>query len=322
MANELDKCEGYPVNSTNENACASARLIQDTHCARPPQDVPPPPQDAPAPVLLAPAHMPDHKFHGLNLGLFKIGCRDHSFALGVNIGIAKTDVQLGQETRVDAGVNLGPIGARGGVGVGINGAGLHSDVGGRFHAVKLVDTGAEFKANLGPRSSVHADTGAKVLFAHTRHTFNSSVGEDGFNNGYNGEVGLAKAVGVQAGGHANLNNDSSFGGDARTTLGKASLGAGADLNSNGNTVINPDVHVAADSGQEAARWDVGAQVGPKLDVRAGTVYNTTDRYNDYQTGSASIGVGQSGIGAQTMSDNNGQKIINKAGWGPDYMSDF
>jgi hypothetical protein len=313
MANHLDKCEANQMDNTNDQAvCASARLIQDTHCAMPPQEVPPPP----------PPHVPDHKFHGLNLGLFKIGYRDHSFAFGVNIGLAKVGAQIGQETRVDAGLNLGPIGAHGGVGVGIDRRGLHSDVGGRFHAAKMVDTGAEVQAKLGPQSSIHADTGAKVFFAHTRHTFDSSVGGNGFNNGYKGEVGLAKAIGVQAGGHANLNDSSSVGGNVKTTLAEASLGAGADVNSKGNTVINPDVYVNADSGQEKARLDVGAQVGPTLDVRAGTGYNTSDRYNDYRSGELSFGVGQSGIGAKATDTNNGQQTTAKAGIGPDYMSDF
>ncbi len=264
----------------------------------------------------------EHKFHGLNFGLFKIGIKGHSLDLGLNVGVAKTEFQVGQENRVDAGVHLGPLAARGGVGLGFNRDGLHSDVGGRFHAAKLVDTGAEVQAKLGPKTGVHADTGAKVLFAHTRHTFDTSVGEDGFNNGYKGEVGLAKAIGVQANGHANLNDDSSVGGDVRSNLAQSSISAGADLNTQGNTVINPDVHVASDSGEEKARVDVGAQVGPKLDVRAGTAYDTTDKYNDWRTGSVSVGVGQSGIGAQATRAINGQQQTAKAGWGPDYMADF
>jgi hypothetical protein len=314
MANHLDKCEANQMDSTNNQAaCASVRLSEDAHCDRQPQVSSAPPR---------PEHQPDHQFHGLNLGLFKIGCRDHSFAFGVNIGIAKADAQIGQETRVDGGLNLGPIGAHGGVGVGVNRYGLHSDVGGRFHAAKLVDTGAEVRAKLGPQSGIHADTGAKVLFAHTRHTFDSSVGEEGFNNGYKGDVGLAKVVGVQAGGHANLNDNSSVGGNVKTTLQDASLGAGADVSSQGNTVINPDVYINADSGQERARYDVGAQVGPKLDVRAGTGYDTTDRNNDQHGGDISFGVGQSGIGAQTTETVNGRQTTAKAGIGPDYMSDF
>lgn len=329
MANQSDKCDANQMDNTqnfatNEQACASAKLSQEAYHQAPAREAC---QQAPAPEACPPkseqrASEPEHKFHGLNLGLFKIGVRNHSLSLGVNIGIAKVGAEIGQETRVDAGVNLGPVGARGGVGVGVDRHGLHSDVGGRVHAAKLVDTGAAVKANLGPKSSVHADTGAKVLFAHTRHTFDSSVGDDGFNNGYKGDVGLAKVVGVQAGGHANLNDDSSFGGRARTNLGEASLGAGADINTKNNSVINPDVHISADSGEEKARFNVGAQVGPKLDVRAGTGYSATDRYNDYNSGEVSVGVGVSGIGAQSVAQHNDRQILKKFGWGPDYMADF
>ncbi len=329
MANHSDKCDANQMDNTqnfatNEQTCASEKLSQEAYHQAPAREAF---QQAPAPEACPPkpeqrASEPEHKFHGLNLGLFKIGFRNHSLSLGVNIGIAKVGAEIGQETRVDAGVNLGPIGARGGVGVGVDRHGLHSDVGGRVHAAKLVDTGAAVKANLGPKSSVHADTGAKVLFAHTRHTFDSSVGDDGFNNGYKGDVGLAKVVGVQAGGHANLNDDSSFGGRARTNLGEASLGAGADINTKNNSVINPDVHISADSGEEKARFNVGAQVGPKLDVRAGTGYSAIDRYNDYNSGEVSVGVGASGIGAQSVVQHNERQILRKFGWGPDYMADF
>jgi hypothetical protein len=326
MDNHSDKCEANQMDSTNNPAaCASARLSEDAHCDRQPQV---------SPALACPdsqtihqpdhqtTHQPDHQFHGLKLGLFKIGCRDHSFAFGVNIGLAKLDAQIGQETRVDAAVNLGPIGAHGGAGVGINRWGLHSDVGGRLHAAKLVDTGAEVTAKLGPHSGIHADTGARVLFAHTRHTFDSSVDKDGFNNGYKGDVGLAKVVGVQAGGHANLNEDSSLGGGVKTNLQEASLGAGADIDSQHNTLVSPDVYVNADSGRENARLDVAAQVGPTLDVRAGTGYDTTDRNQDQHSGQLSFGVGQSGVGAKTVDTYNGQQTTAKVGWGPDYMSDF
>ena len=314
MANPNDSCATNQTDNTNNQvaiagADASARLSQEAYCSAPVQ---------------AP-HQPDHKFHGLNLYFFKIGCRDHSFDVGVNvIGLAKAEVQVGQETRVDAGVQLGPvIGAHAGAGVGFNRFGLHSDVGARGHFVKLVDTGAEVKGNLGPHSGVHVDTGAKVLFAHTRHTFDSSFSDQGFNNGYKGEVGLAKVVGVHAGGHANLNDNSSVGGSAGTTLENASLGAGADVNSNGNRVVNPDVYITADSGQQAkARYDVGAQVGPALDVRAGTAYATTDAYNTQHGGQLSFGVGQSGIGVKATDTLNGQERTASAGIGPDYMSDF
>jgi hypothetical protein len=314
MANHLDKCEANQMDSTNNQAaCASVRLSQDAHCDRQPLVS----AGAPRPEL-----EPDHKFHCLNLIFFKIGFKDHSLAVDVNLGVVKADVQLGQETRADGGVHLGPLGAHGGAGFGFNRYGLHGDVGGRVQAAKLVDTGAEFRAKLGPQTSIHADTGAKVLFGHTRQTFDSSVGEEGLNNSYKGDVGLAKVVGVQAGGHANLNDNSSVGGNVKTTLQDASLGAGADVSSKGNTVVNPDVYIDADSGQERARYDVGAQVGPKLDVRAGTGYDTTDRNNNQHAGDISFGVGQSGIGVQTTETLNGQQTTAKAGIGPDYMSDF
>ena len=318
MSKHFDKCEANQNNnsdsSSDQAAAAGARFSQEANCAPQARE-----------VKTEPAHCekPHGHFHGLNLGIIKIGYVDHgSIALGVNIGIAKVGTQIGKETRVDAGLNLGPIGARGGVGVGIDRHGLHSDVGARAHVAKIVDTGAQVGAKLGPQSGVHADTGAKVLGLHTRHTFKSDVGDEGFNNGYKGDVGLTKIVGVKAGAHANLNDDSSFGAHAHTNLGEATLGGGADITTKGNSAIKPDVYVDADSGEEKARFDVGAQVGPKLDVKVGTAYDTTDRYNEQRGGELSLGAGLSGVGAQVTDTHNGQRKITKAGWGPDYMADF
>ncbi|MBS2009004.1 MAG: hypothetical protein JST01_18275 [Cyanobacteria bacterium SZAS TMP-1] len=316
MTQHFDKCEANQMANCNDQAAdASARLSKEVNCD---------PRANCEPQAVKPAHEAHHgKFHGLNLGIIKIGYNDHgSLALGVNIGIAKVGTQIGLENRVDAGLNLGPIGGRAGVGLGINKHGLHSDVGARAHVAKIVDTGAQVGAKLGPQSGVHADTGAKVLGLHTRHTFNSDMGDEGFNNAYKGDVGLAKVVGVKAGAHANLNDDSSFGGHAHTNLGDAKLGAGVDINTKNNSAIKPDVYVDADSGEEKARFDVGAQVGPKLDVKVGTGYDTTDRYADRRGGELSLGVGQSGIGGQAVETHNGRRKVAKAGWGPDYMADF
>ena len=73
---------------------------------------------------------PFHRhFHGLNLGLIKIGIDDRgSFAFGCNVGIAKVDTRIGRLTGVDAGAGLGPIGANGGVGVNFETDGIHGHV--------------------------------------------------------------------------------------------------------------------------------------------------------------------------------------------------
>jgi hypothetical protein len=85
-----------------------------------------------SPAYDAVYNQPKPEFHGLDLGIVKLGYNDGgSLDAGVNIGVAKTDVQLGANTRVDAEFMPigGPIHARTGAGLNFSEDGVRGDVG-------------------------------------------------------------------------------------------------------------------------------------------------------------------------------------------------
>lgn len=304
MSNEFETCDNFgPKPRFYEPEGAS------THSAscRMHEEIAPPPK-------------PESKFHGLNLGIIKLGYMDHgSLAVGANIGIAKVDTQIGLENRVDAGVGLGPIGARGGVGVGINESGLHADVGAGANATRQIRANADFGAGVGPKTGVTGDVGAKVGPLHTKHVADLGVSDEGFNNGYRGDVGIARVAGVGAGVHANLNENSSAGLGSSVRLGDASLGAGADIRTGGNSFIRPGVHIDAGNGPDRTRFEVAGQVGPKFDARVGTGFeHINNMYGTENGAELTFGVGQSGVGFKATEKYNGFRNVKTAGFGPDY----
>jgi len=215
-----------------------------------------------------PAPKPHH-FHGLNLGFLKIGVDDRgSFALGVNVGVAHVDTRIGRVTGVDAGAGVGPIGANADVGLGFYKDGLHSHVRAGVGATECIGGRFNVGAQVGPKTGVESSVKAAVGPFHTRHGFSSYVGSDGFNTGYEGNTGVADVL--QAGGKANvgLNDNSAIGAQVGVRAGDASLGTGAEITTDGNRVIRPDVQIVkARVADDETIVDGGFQFGPNFDAK-------------------------------------------------------
>jgi hypothetical protein len=216
-------------------------------------------------------HAPSHKdhFRGLNLGFIKIGIDDRgSFAVGVNVGVAHVDARVGRINGVDAGAGLGPVGVNTDDGFGFYKDGIHSHVKVGAGATEYLGGQVKVNAQLGPKTGVDSSVGAAVGPFHTRHSFNSFVGTDGFNTGYEGNTGIANAL--QAGGRANLglNNDSAVGAQVGVRAGNASLGTGAEITTDGNRAIRPEVQtLRARVDDDETIVDGGFQFGPNFDAK-------------------------------------------------------
>ncbi|HEY9772378.1 MAG TPA: hypothetical protein V6C81_01060 [Planktothrix sp.] len=260
----------------------------------------------------------DH-FRGLNFLVFKIGVDDRgSFALGANVGLAKFDARVGRVTGIDAGAGLGKvIGAHGGAGVNFERDGVRGHVNAGAGVAEAIKGNFGFGAQLGPKTGFNSMVDAKVLAAHTKHGVSSYVGDEGFNTGYEGNVGVGKAVGAGVRGHIGFNDNSSVGGEAGVRAGSASIGTGVDVDTYGNTVIRPDVALLkAKSDNEEGSLHVIGQVGPAADVKAGIsaqhrTYVDQQSYDD--NSDVSFQVGQNGVGFKNVQSND--QMTDERGFG-------
>lgn len=260
------------------------------------------------------------KFYGLNLGLFKLGVTsDGSLNLGANVGIARGDVKVGLNNRVEAGVGIDQFGARGAAGFGINKHGIHADAGGSANVAKVIDTGANAGVQVGPQSGLFGNLRGKVgpAFTDAGTTFN--MGSDGVNFNAGGAAGIKKAIQGHADTRLGLNDDSNVGADAGIGIGPVDLNVGTDVTSNGNSVIRPGVHLDASDKNEQSRLEVAAQVGPKLDASVGVGAN--HQYTDTgenSGGDASLGIGFSGVGAKSSEWKGDEVKARSVGIGKEY----
>ncbi len=179
-----------------------------------------------SPAYDAAYNQPPAKFYGINAGLFKIGVTNHgSLDLGVNIGLARAEVQAGLENRVDG--ELMPIGgtihARVGAGVGVNQNGFHGEAGAGANFFNIAGGDADVGARLGRDVGVDADVRGRALFVNGQGDAGASLGERGLQAYGGGNADLAQTLGARGG--------------ARVSLGDGTgVAAGVGLNAAGNTL--------------------------------------------------------------------------------------
>lgn len=257
------------------------------------------------------------EFYGADLGLFKIGFTDDgSFNVGVNVGIARTDVKVGLENRVSAGVGMESLGADASVGVGINKKGLHSDVGVATNAFDQVGGHAGFDVNVGPETYVDGDVGGKVGPVHVRSSAGADVNNQGIGTRYGARTGLGDIFDVHTGGHVGVSRDSSAGAGVGAHLGQASFETGAAIDSDGNRLLRPNVSLSAGGRDSRGKLGVGAQLGPKLDAKVYSGYaskNLASGTNSQHE--VALHAGQSGIGLSSQQDRNGRLTGSEFGTG-------
>ena len=225
---------------------------------------PPPPN---SPAYDAAYNQEPAKFYGLNLGIFKLGVTNHgSLDVGVNIGLARGEVQAGLENRVEGELMPvgGPIHARVGAGIGINRNGLHSEVGAGGNFFNLVNVDGDFGGRLGRDIGVDGDVRGRALLVNGEGAAGAALGPDGVKVHGGGNADLVHALGARGGG--------------RFALGPQDTGVAAGVGANvaGNTLdFGPSIDVKGDAVVPNIHLDPSSKDKP-------TFFPTGDRNVDSQ----------------------------------------
>ena len=190
---------------------------------------------------------PEPEFYGLDIGILKVGVNSNgSLDLGVNVGLAKAGVQVGLENRVDGEFMPigGPLHARAGAGIGINRAGIHSEVGAGANFFNVVNGDADFGARLGREISVDGDVRGRAFPVNVQADAGAAVGADGVNAYTGATTDIAGQAGVRAGAHFDLDKyNSGIAAGVGLKAGERSLDFGPSIQSDGNSTVRPQVHL-------------------------------------------------------------------------------
>ncbi len=216
-----------------------------------------------SPAYDAVYNQPKPEFHGLDLGIVKLGYNDGgSLEAGVNIGVAKTDVQLGANTRVDAEFMPigGPIHARTGAGVNFSENGVRGDVGAGANFFNLVNGDADFDARVGRNTGVDGDVRGRVYPVDVQAEAGAGVGPDGVHAYTGANTDAADLVGFRTGGHFDLDNeDSSVGAGVGLRAGDHTLDFGPSIYSDRNSTIRPDLQLDTGSIDDETFYPTGTR---------------------------------------------------------------
>lgn len=187
------------------------------------------------------------EFYGLDIGILRVGVNSNgSLDLGVNVGLAKAGVQVGLENRVDGEFMPigGPLHARAGAGIGINRAGIHSEVGAGANFFNVVNGDADFGARLGREIAVDGDVRVRAFPVNVQADAGASVGADGVNAYTGATTDIAGQAGVRAGAHFDLDKyNSGMGAGVGLKAGEQSLDFGPSIQTDGNTTVRPQIHL-------------------------------------------------------------------------------
>lgn len=199
------------------------------------------------------------EFHGVDLGIVKLGVRDGSLETGVNIGIASTDVSLGKNTGVNAEFMPygGPMHARANANIGFEEDGLHSEVGAGANFFDVVNGDADFGAKLGRNTSVSGDVRGKVWPVDVQADAGAGIGPDGLSAYTGANTGIADTVGVRSGAHFDINQDSSAGAGVGLKFGEETLDFGPSINTYGNRTIRPNLNLRPGHSDNATFYPTG-----------------------------------------------------------------
>jgi len=190
-----------------------------------------------SPAFEAAYRQPPAKFYGINAGIFKLGVTNHgSLDVGVNIGLARAEAQVGLENRVEGEFMPvgGPLHARAGAGIGVNRNGFHGEVGAGANVFNLVNGDADVGARLGRDIGVDADVRGRALIVNGQADGGVSLGDQGLK--------------VHGGGNADILNTLGARGGARASLGpETGIGVGVGLKADQDTLdFGPAIDVGPD----------------------------------------------------------------------------
>jgi hypothetical protein len=258
-ATPVDQAAGQPIQQPDELVMAPIHPGYAPHS----QFAPAPPN---SPAYDAAYNQPPAKFYGLNIGLIKLGVTNHgSLDVGVNIGLARAEVQAGLENRVDGEFMPvgGPLHARVGAGVGVNRNGFHGEAGAGANFFNLVGGDADVGARLGRDVGVDADVRGRALLVNGQGDVGASLGPNGVEAHGGGNADLLQTVGARGGGRVGLGPQDT------------GVAAGVGLNVAGKTLdFGPSIDAYPD-GKVAS----GLHLDPGQSANA-TFYPTGDREID------------------------------------------
>ncbi len=238
------KLPAAPVVNT-----AEAPIPQPADLIPPP---PPPPQiihpgyapysrfAPPAPI--SPAYdlaynQPPAPFYGLDLGVVRLGVRGGSLDLGVNaFGLARTELQVGQRTGVDAEFLPlgGPLHARAGSGIAFDRYGAHAEVGAGANFFDIVNGDADFGAHLGESAGVNGKVRGKAFPVQVEAGAGADVGPGGADAYTAATTGLTDAFQVRAGGRVAADSSPNVAAGVGVVAGRHTLDFGPSVGASPN----------------------------------------------------------------------------------------
>ena len=205
--------------------------------------------------------MPPSEFYGLDLGIVKLGVNNRgSIEAGVNVGIARANVQGGLYNRVEGEFMPygGPIHARAGAGIGIDRYhGLHSEVGAGANFFNIVNGDADFGAEVNRDISVAGDVRGRVFPLEAKGEAGASVGSYGLDAYTGGNVGIEDAAGVRAGAEVALGSRSRIAAGVGVSGADEVVEFGPDLELNGDTADGIRLHLDERSSYEPTFYPTG-----------------------------------------------------------------
>lgn len=220
-----------------------------------------------SPAYDAVYNQPQPEFHGLDLGIVKLGYNDYpeggSLVAGVNVGVAKTDVELGTKTGVAAEfmpIDNSPIHARTDAFVNLSKDGIRGDVGAGANFFNLVNGDADFDARVGRNTGVDGDVRGRVYPVDVQAEAGAGVGPDGVHAYTGANTDAADLVGVRTGGHFDLDNeDSSVGAGVGLRAGDHTLDFGPSIYTDRNSTIRPDLQLDTGSIDDETFYPTGTR---------------------------------------------------------------
>ena len=182
------------------------------------------------------------EFHGIDLAIIKIGVRGNSLDFGVDVGIARTEIKVGQETGISVGAGIeGVASSSVGGGIAIDRSGLHGGVGTSHDAFNTIGGSGHVGADLGSSTGTNAEATAYVGPAHAGVRGSAGVGADGLNAGAGANAGVDRVVGLHGGAQMSLSGDSSLSAGAGGYVGPYNAGATGGVYSDGDRYVRPGV---------------------------------------------------------------------------------
>jgi len=199
-----------------------------------------------SPAYDAAYRQPPAKFYGLNAGLFKIGVTNHgSLDVGVNIGLARAEAQVGLENRIEGEFMPvgGPLHARVGAGVGVNRNGFHGEAGAGANVFNLVGGDADVGARLGRDIGVDADVRGRALLVNGQADGGVSLGDQGLKAHGGGNADILNTLGARGGARVALGpEDTGFGVGVGLKADKDTLDFGPAIDVNGDGKVSGSMY--------------------------------------------------------------------------------